>query len=270
MSLTNIVVHLDSTARTDERLRLAVSLAASANARLVGVFAQLAPGHRVGLVTAWPSEAYRQYAEASRAVFVAATAGLERAEWLDLNRGGEAEVSRQFTQLARHFDLVILGQRDSGHPAPVPADLCEDVILESGRPVLVVPYAGHFDRIGQRPLLAWNDAPSAARALNDSLGVLATDGHALVISVSRHAESERASVDQIIAHLGCHGIAAKADNLVVEDATVMDALLNRAADHGADLLVMGAFGGYGFPFVNRGSGTRHILRHMTVPVLMSH
>ena len=49
----------------------------------------------------------------------------------------------------------------------------------------------------------------------------------------------------------------------------MDMLLNRASDRSADLLVMGAHGSIGFPFESRGAGTRYILRHMTVPVLMS-
>jgi nucleotide-binding universal stress UspA family protein len=55
----------------------------------------------------------------------------------------------------------------------------------------------------------------------------------------------------------------------VGDIGIMDTLLNNAADLGSDLLVMGAHGHIGLPFVSRGAGTRYILRHMTVPVLMS-
>jgi nucleotide-binding universal stress UspA family protein len=50
----------------------------------------------------------------------------------------------------------------------------------------------------------------------------------------------------------------------------MDALLNQAADHSADLLVIGAFGGQGYPRFSRGSGSKFMLKHMTVPVLLSH
>jgi nucleotide-binding universal stress UspA family protein len=56
---------------------------------------------------------------------------------------------------------------------------------------------------------------------------------------------------------------------MVEDVGIMDMLLNRVTDRGADLLVMGAHGQIGFPFVSRGAGTRHVLRCMTVPVLLS-
>ncbi|MGE4277949.1 MAG: universal stress protein [Magnetospirillum sp.] len=270
MSVKNILVHLDSSARCAERLRLGVALAARSGARLVGVFAQMATGRHVGVLATWPSEEYRIQSENSRADFQLATRELAQAEWLDLNRGGEAEVTNRLILLARHYDLVVLGQRDPQHAAPLPADLCEDVIMESGRPVLVVPYAGHYDVIGRRPLIAWHDAPSAARALNDSLALVEPQAHAMVVSIAHKATADHDSVDQILAHLETHHVTAEADHLVVEDEGVMDALLNRAADHGADLLAMGASGGHGLAFLGRGSGTRYILRHMTLPVLLSH
>lgn len=65
-----------------------------------------------------------------------------------------------------------------------------------------------------------------------------------------------------------HGIKVTAERLACEDIGVMDALLACAADLDADLLVMGAHGGLGLGFL-RNSGTRYILRHMALPVLMS-
>lgn len=46
-------------------------------------------------------------------------------------------------------------------------------------------------------------------------------------------------------------------------------MLNAAADKAADLIVMGAFGGY-YPLLSRGSGTRYMLRYMTASCLFSH
>ena len=46
-------------------------------------------------------------------------------------------------------------------------------------------------------------------------------------------------------------------------------VVSGCAGLGADLLVMGAHGQISCPFVSRGAGTRYILRHMTVPVLLS-
>ncbi|HTH15475.1 MAG TPA: universal stress protein, partial [Magnetospirillum sp.] len=73
----------------------------------------------------------------------------------------------------------------------------------------------------------------------------------------------------IIDHLSAHGITVTREVLAGEDIGIMDLLLSRAFDQGADLLVMGAHGGYHLPFF-KGAGTRHILKHMTLPVLMSH
>jgi nucleotide-binding universal stress UspA family protein len=46
--------------------------------------------------------------------------------------------------------------------------------------------------------------------------------------------------------------------------------LSRAADLGADLIVMGAYGHSRVREMLFGGATRSVLRSMTVPVLMSH
>ena len=48
------------------------------------------------------------------------------------------------------------------------------------------------------------------------------------------------------------------------------ALLTKVFDTGADLLVMGAYGRSRMREMILGGATRHILSHMTLPVLMSH
>lgn len=70
----------------------------------------------------------------------------------------------QLTEAARHYDLTILGQGEEVAPKIVPRELIEQLVVESGRPVLVVPYAGHFGDVGARPLVAWTmPAPPHAR-----------------------------------------------------------------------------------------------------------
>ena len=76
--------------------------------------------------------------------------------------------------------------------------------------------------------------------------------------------------DLMLGGLAAHGITGRYQTVVVEEVKLMDTLLNQAADHSADLLAIGAFENAGFPFVGRGSGTRYVLRHMTLPVLFSH
>ncbi|WP_296444679.1 universal stress protein [Rhodoferax sp. UBA5149] len=195
---------------------------------------------------------------------------MPQAEWRDINRGSDAELLRHITDLARHADLVVLGQHDEHGKANVPEELVADVIMDCGRPVLVLPYIGDFTEIGKHPLIAWNNAREAARALNDALPLIQGCEKAHILSfATRLAEGESSCVE-VERHLATHGIKVKTEVVLVEDFGIMDLILNRITERGADLLVMGAHGHIGFPFESRGTGTRHILRHMTVPVLMSH
>lgn len=269
MSLCNILVHLDSTPRCAIRLAIAVGLAARHGARLVGLFAETASAQRIGLVSSWPSAEYTQHVEAARAAFVAATAALgAKASFLDLNRGGEHEVLARTTDVARAFDLVILGQTEP--QGRTPADLPEQIIVESGRPVLMIPNAGDYPHIGKRPLFAWRRARSSARALFDALPLIETGAQATVVQVEKHGDSHNEFNNLIVDNLAAHGLKAHFRHVITEDVKVMDMLLNEAADNSSDLLVAGAFDHAGFPSLSRGAGTRYLLKHMTQPILFSH
>lgn len=269
MALANIVVHIDSSARATTRLALAIRLAARDGARLTGLFAETFGAHRVGVVASWPPAEYVATVAAVRATFEAATRDLgDRAVFVDVNRGGEQEILARTTDYVRSYDLVILGQSEEG--SRVPADLPEQIIQESGRPVLIVPYAGAYTDLGHRPLFAWHRSRGAARALHDALPLVAAGADALVVEAGRPGESIDEFAQLAVADLAAHGIVARFQSVVVEDVKLMDTLLNQAADHSADLMAIGAFDGSGFAFLGRGSGTRYILRHMTLPVLFSH
>ena len=269
MTLASILVHLDSNPRVAERLALAARLAERTGARLTGLFAETAEAHFVGVVAVWPSAKYTSAMEAARATFLAATSGLgERATFIDANRGSEAEVVTRVTDIARPFDLVILGQTEEG--VAVPSKLPEHVITESGRPVLVVPFVGTYPDIGRRPLFAWSRSRGAARALADARLVLVNDCEALVTEIGRPGEARDEFADLVIANLAAHKISARFQYLVADDVEVMDTLLNACSDHAADLLAIGGFDSGSLALLGHGSGTRFILGHMTLPVLFSH
>lgn len=269
MPLKNMIVHLDQGARTRARLDIAVAIARRHQARLVGLFGQRAQPQQVGIVASWPPEDYVAAAAASKQLFEAATAGLAKAEWQDVNRGGDAALLARITEFARHSDLIVLGQHDPRDGGHLPADLAEHVLVNSGRPALVVPYVGHHADEFKRPLIAWNDSREAAHALNDALPLIAGCDEAIIVSLDTRHQQAASACAAVAGHLACHGIPASTDILPVGEVGIMDALLNRLVDKGADLLVMGAHGHAAIPFVSRGSGTQHILQSMTVPVLMA-
>jgi nucleotide-binding universal stress UspA family protein len=269
MALKDLTVHLDPGARTATRLEVAVSLARNHAARLTGLFGQRALADQVGVVVRWPSDEYIEAANASKAAFERATTGLARAEWHDINRGSDHEVLRHITDSARYADIVLLGQHDDARPAHVPPELVEEVIVNGGRPVLVVPYAGDFAHVGRRALIAWNSTRESARALNDALPLIAACDECTVVSLEAPYDLAVANCAEVAQHLACHGILAKTEVLMSDDVHVMDLLLNRVSDLSADLLVIGAHGQSGFPRAHHGPGARNIVRQMVVPTLIS-
>jgi len=269
MMLANVLVHVDSTLRTAVRLKLAMGIAERTGARLTGLFAEKADAYHVGSVATWPSAHYTAALDSARQAFEAETASMsERAGLIDLNRGSDQEICLRFVAIARTFDLIILGQTQDG--ASVPAKLPEQAIVDIGRPVLVVPYVGTYPDVGARPLFAWRNSRGAARAVSDALPLVKKDCDALVVEVARQSEPRDEFADRLIANLAAHGVAARYQHFVVDEVNVMDTLLSAVSDHAADLLAIGAFDQGTQALLGHGAGTRHILAHMTTPVLFSH
>ena len=237
MILGNILVHVDSKPRTAARLSLAVQIAMRAGARLTGVFAEKADAHVIGTVATWPSPYYTAAVESARQTFEAGAASLgDRTTFVDLNRGSDHEILPRFVDVARTFDLVIVGQTQDD--VPVPAKLPEQTIVDSGRPVLVVPYVGTYPDVGARPLFAWRSSRGAARAVFDALPLVAEGCDELVVEVARKNEPRDEFADLLVANLKAHGVAARYQHFVVDEIAVMDTLLSAASDHAADLMAM--------------------------------
>jgi len=83
-------------------------------------------------------------------------------------------------------------------------------------------------------------------------------------------EESRPSLERIVRHLARHGIAAQPEESVRGDLAVSDVLLSRAADLDVDMLVAGGYHHSQLREALLGGVSRDLLRHMTVPVLMSH
>jgi nucleotide-binding universal stress UspA family protein len=270
----DLFVHLDNSPRAEMRLDIAVSLAKQSSGRVVGLFAQSEPGHG-GLMVRSFLKAYQEAAPKSEAMFMAKiTAAGVKGEWFMCEAGGDEAIVSRVTYGARHADIAILGQFDETYQeGGVPSDLPEQVILNSGRPVLTIPYAGEFHQFGKSILIAWNDSKECARSVNDAMPFLTAAGEVNVLSISHlkpRLSGDAHKDPEISRHLSCHGVKSTNSILLIENIGAMDMILSRLSDESHDMLVMGGHGNYTFPYLQRGAGTRYILRHMTVPVLMSH
>jgi nucleotide-binding universal stress UspA family protein len=173
----------------------------------------------------------------------------------------------------RTSDLVVLGQRDDSEAKDITTrDLPQRVVMEVGRPVLLVPYAGRFDGVPRNAVVAWDGSRESAVALRAAVPALKQAAKVTLLSCRAvHADSaeDRLLVPDMLQFLARHGVQATAQGDVT-DIDVGDALLSRLSDLGADLLVMGGYGHSRFRELMLGGVTRQILAQMTVPVLMTH
>jgi nucleotide-binding universal stress UspA family protein len=194
-----------------------------------------------------------------------------RGDWLVASGPAAQAVARR----ARTADLVVMGQPDPEQAMSQSArDLVEDTLMTCGRPLLIVPYAGHFGVVGDIVLLGWINAREATRAAHDALMLLGAQTKVTVLSVQRADDTPQAGEvpgADIAEHLARHEIAVTAARTFVDGGlSDADAILGYAADIGADLLVVGGYGHSRTREMILGGVTRSLLRHMTVPVLMSH
>jgi nucleotide-binding universal stress UspA family protein len=295
MALRDIVVVLDDSTASEIRLDSAVALAQQHGAHLTGLSALdlLMPTRPVVQPRSNPEgdtqpaapllnwaavppvdhpEADTQAAENAERLEAAFRERLRfsglQGDW----RVASGNLSETVVRQARQADLVILGQVNPDHPPP-PAgrQLVEDVLMTSGRPILVIPYIGRFATVGTRILVGWNNSREAARAVNDAMPLLAKATSVTVLEASpRHPAPADATSAGITRHLTRHGIRAETTRTVTGSISTPDLLLNYAADMSADLLVVGAYGHSRLRELVLGGVTRELLRHMTLPVLMSH
>ena len=181
-----------------------------------------------------------------------------------------SEAADLFGQMARRFDLAVVGQADPD--APGPQDLViETALFHSGRPVLVVPYIQRTNLNLERVLVCWDGSRNAARAIGDALPLLtrAKAVDVLVVATERVSGDELPGAD-IARHLARHGCAVDLKRIVSNDVDVANLILSHAADSAADLIVMGGYGHSRLREFILGGVTRGILSSMTVPALMAH
>ena len=289
MRLRDLQVVLDASPHNAARLAVALDLARANEAHLTGLcpLELLFPADLGFALGGYPEVLALQAAVEELQSKASAQAAAMEVEFREaLRRQGvngdwrvvAGPVGAAVVGASRHADLTVIGQADPAHRGPPTGrHMVEDVLLGAGRPLLILPFAGSFPVIGRNVLIAWTETREAARAVGDALGLIDRDATVTVLTVARPSglSSGRAETEvpgaEIAAHLARHGLAVTAAR-TVGDGTIHEAdmLLSYAADMGADLLVMGGYGHSRVRELTLGGVTRSVLRHMTVPVLMSH
>jgi nucleotide-binding universal stress UspA family protein len=272
-----LLVHHDSTPRAEARLRLAARIASSFEAHLQTTYTVISAMLMEPFVVdggAYVAQELIQFQDRrnreARTRFETVAASLPVVpQW----QTGEGDPVSVMVQHSRYADLIVLGQHIAGQSNDTPPEFVARVVLGAACPVLVVPYVGHFETVGQRPMLAWNATRESARAATSALPFLRRAPEVQVVSFDArpgqggHGDLPGADVATWLAR---HGVRPTVSTTRAHEVDAGNQLLSRAADDAVDLIVMGGYGhSRAFEFV-MGGATRTVLSAMTVPVLFAH
>ncbi|MDP2696803.1 universal stress protein [Thalassospira sp.] len=277
----DMLVHIDNSKSCVERLSVALKVAKDQKAHLTGLYVltqfEIPRFMEVQIsadIMKQQRDAMAEGAKTAKAAFEAACdkAGVPYT-WQEAH-SLSSEIAETVAMYARHHDLTVLGQYNPEcSEATSVSEMPDKVILTAGAPVLIVPYIGKFETIGTRVMVAWKPYREAVRAVNDGMPFLETAKSTLVLC----ADPNKAARDSIpvpkvdiAERLERHGVKVRKETLDANGISIGDLLLSRAADESIDLILCGAYGRPRLRELMLGGVTQHLLRHMTVPVLMSH
>jgi len=174
---------------------------------------------------------------------------------------------------ARHADISIIGGPDPGKDSPRFALTFKSLLLNSGRPVLLIPRHAKLNVPMRRVVVAWKPTGESSRALHDALPLLANASEIDVLIVDpRVAEGQHGQQPgaDIALHLARHGLKVNVVSQPKAGLSVGGNVLMHVQDVDADLLVMGGYGHARWREVVLGGATNSVLEGATRPVLFSH
>jgi nucleotide-binding universal stress UspA family protein len=280
MALKNIGVFIDATPEGEKRVDYAATLAHECGAHLAGIHVVSAshPEHRTDYFVlgeqairawlAWQAAADEALTKTVRQRFEAISARHDvSAEFRVIRRGGPDE---DLILSSLHSDLVVIGQRElhelPGYLSP------EGLLLASGAPILVVPIGWKSESIGKKILVGWNASREARRAVADALPFLVAASSVTLLVVDSNKRADRHGEEpgaDIALYLARHGAHVEIEQVSSRGSPVADIILSHAADHGVDLIVIGAYSHARSVEVMFGGVTRTLLKQAPIPVLMS-
>lgn len=279
MARQTILVYLSEESRAKGLLEVACGLARRQNSHLIAIYVEpplITFPMMAELPTPFIDNHHRIYLECSkeiRAAFEETTRGdTFVAEWRMISAGA-GPISDALMDHARCADLVVAPHYNSDYECEeLYRRIAEDLAVDTGRPVIMVPENAKLDHVGEHITIAWDGSRESARAVFDSIELLqnAKKVHLLSVtddvSIGSHAKLPGA---EMAATLARRGVSCEIDQINPSELSTGDAILARVQDRGSDLLVMGIYGHSKPREFVFGGATRSVIKHMTVPVLMS-
>lgn len=275
--IRSVLLHLDASTGATKRLRAAHRLAATHGAELEVLYAVTPALLQYPMATSADSQLAAMLATLDvetrarvRAAFERerADVGLPNLPWNET----EDSPILAFKRRAFEADLLVLAQvdPDERQQSQVPIDFAPTVLIETGKPALMLPYVYTGAEFGRTILIAWKDSAASARAVSAALPMLRLAQSVHVASWDESGEPVASQALPVERYLSRHAVSAKVHRCGRPNGDIGELMLSMAADVGADLLVMGCYGHSRAREWLLGGATRTLFKSMTLPVLMSH
>jgi nucleotide-binding universal stress UspA family protein len=245
MTFSTVMVHIDLDHSDDAYLQIAADLAEQFDAKLIGIAAaDLELSHyeqealAQELVEQVRSDITKRLAEAEERFRSLAKRRARQIEW----RTAMARPADYVAREARAADLIVAGAKRDSSLFKRPGRLDPgDLVMQAGRPVLVVPPEAEDLKL-KCAMVAWKEAREARRAVNDALPLLRKVEEVVIAEVVEN-EADRVAahgrVDDVASWLDHHGIAASTR---VFHFPEREDPLEKLWQYGADFFVAGAYG----------------------------
>ena len=209
--LKDLIVGLSPDSAADATSSFAISLSKSFNLEMLGtsfafvpVYPATTPMELLGadFISAQRSE-NKKGADAAVARFLRTATEIGVTAEVRMLQAPVAEVSRQFAQLTRHFDIAVLGQ---AKPDYWESDVIIEVALfGAGRPLIVVPYIHNGPMKLDHVTVCWDGGRPAARAIADAMPFLERAKNVDLLTITTSATDDFGSEDMEV-HLRRHRV----------------------------------------------------------------
>jgi nucleotide-binding universal stress UspA family protein len=172
---------------------------------------------------------------------------------------------------ARFHDLIVI-EGGARQDLILAQDDIGRLIVSAGRPVLLVPCTSRGESL-KSVAIAWKNCPESARAVSAAMPLI-TKAEKIVVVHAQERGGETTAVsdelDRIVSHLRRHGLVVEGHRVVPGKAVIADAVLGKAIESSAGVLVMGGFGHSRLREFVFGGFTQRVLDGAELPVLLFH
>ena len=189
-------------------------------------------------------------------------------EW----RCAEDFPTRHLVRQVRACDIVVVGEVVRGALTDPFAQINpSDLVMQAGRPLLVVPDACNWLDL-RSVLIAWKDTAEARRAVSDALPILRKSDEVTVVEIVED-EADRAAAESRLGDVGAwlsrHGVRASLQ-VPAQFGDAATQLERIASDVGAGVVIAGAYGHSRLGEWIFGGVTRRLINPSNQCSLLSH